>query len=272
MPDRRPSPQCRRCRQGSSRGLRPRTPRSVWRRGLRCRRRRGRRNGAAAPAPEPGRSDRRCSGAPLRPPPAPRGCRIPGRRQAERRARLSGRPLLFDYPDHLRDHVAGALDDDRIAGADVPLRAISSSLWSVARETVTPPTCTGSSSATGVSAPVRPTEIEMRCRTVSACSAGKLVGDGPAGRPPGGAQTLLPVETVDLEDDTVNLEVERGPHSLDLPDGARVPRRARRSVGRAGRARTPTPRAARERRPGAPPAPRSPRPSRGRRSAAGALR
>ena len=64
---------------------------------------------------------------------------------------------------------------------------------------------------------MRPTEIEMRCRTVSTCSAGKLVGDGPAGRPPGGAQTLLPVETVDLEDDTVNLEVERGPLSLDLP-------------------------------------------------------
>ena len=46
---------------------------------------------------------------------------------------------------------------------------------------------------------------------------GELVGDGPAGRPAGGAQTLLPVESVDLEDDTVDLEVERGPLSLDLP-------------------------------------------------------
>ena len=36
-------------------------------------------------------------------------------------------------------------------------------------------------------------------------------------RPPGGAEALLPVEAVDLEDDTVDLEVERGPHSLDLP-------------------------------------------------------
>ena len=45
----------------------------------------------------------------------------------------------------------------------------------------------------------------------------ELVGDGPARRPAGGAQALLPVEAVDLEDDTVDLEVERGPHSLDLP-------------------------------------------------------
>ena len=39
------------------------------------------------------------------------------------------------------------------------LRLMSSSLWSVAFETVTPPTCTGSSSAHGLSAPVRPTRM-----------------------------------------------------------------------------------------------------------------
>ena len=38
-------------------------------------------------------------------------------------------------------------------------RLMSSSLWSVALETVTPPTCTGSSSAQGLSAPVRPTRM-----------------------------------------------------------------------------------------------------------------
>ena len=39
------------------------------------------------------------------------------------------------------------------------LRLMSSSLWSVALETVTPPTSTGSSSAHGLSAPVRPTRM-----------------------------------------------------------------------------------------------------------------
>ncbi len=37
------------------------------------------------------------------------------------------------------------------------LRLMSSSLCSVASDTVTPPTCTGSSTANGLSAPVRPT-------------------------------------------------------------------------------------------------------------------
>src|SRR5438067_8412220 len=41
------------------------------------------------------------------------------------------------------------------------LRSTSSMLWSDALRTVTPPTCTGSSSATGVSTPVRPTDGKM---------------------------------------------------------------------------------------------------------------
>ncbi len=54
------------------------------------------------------------------------------------------------------------------------LRLISSSLWSVAFCTTTPPTVTGSSLATGVSAPVRPTWMSMSRRIVVACSAGNL--------------------------------------------------------------------------------------------------
>ena len=42
-----------------------------------------------------------------------------------------------------------------------PLRATSSWLWRVARRTVAPPTETGSSSAKGTSAPVRPTLTMM---------------------------------------------------------------------------------------------------------------
>ncbi len=54
------------------------------------------------------------------------------------------------------------------------LRSISSSLCSVARATITPPTLTGSSSATGVRAPVRPTWITMSRSFVRACSAANL--------------------------------------------------------------------------------------------------
>ena len=50
-------------------------------------------------------------------------------------------------------------------------RSISSMLWSEQLRTVTPPTCTGSSSATGVSTPVRPTDGNMRTMRVVAWRA-----------------------------------------------------------------------------------------------------
>ena len=55
-----------------------------------------------------------------------------------------------------------------------PSRSISSSLCSVARETVTPLTTTGFRCATGVSAPVRPTCTSMPSTLVVACRAGYL--------------------------------------------------------------------------------------------------
>ncbi len=54
------------------------------------------------------------------------------------------------------------------------LRRTSSSLWSVALVTVTPPTNTGFSRATGVSAPVRPTWTSMASTSVAISSAGNL--------------------------------------------------------------------------------------------------
>src|SRR5256885_7657039 len=47
-------------------------------------------------------------------------------------------------------------------------------LWSGDRLTVTPPTCPGSSTATGVSVPVRPTCTIMSFTTVCSCRAGYL--------------------------------------------------------------------------------------------------
>ena len=54
------------------------------------------------------------------------------------------------------------------------LRCTSSKLCSVARATVDPATTTGSSSATGVSAPVRPTCTVMSRRSVVFSSGGNL--------------------------------------------------------------------------------------------------
>ena len=55
-----------------------------------------------------------------------------------------------------------------------PNRPISSMLCKVDRLTVTPPTCTGSSIATGVSVPMRPTCTTMSFTTVCSCRAGYL--------------------------------------------------------------------------------------------------
>ena len=55
-----------------------------------------------------------------------------------------------------------------------PSRAISSSLCSVARVTVTPPTVTGAKCATGVNVPVRPTCTSMFSMVVERCCAGNL--------------------------------------------------------------------------------------------------
>jgi hypothetical protein len=55
-----------------------------------------------------------------------------------------------------------------------PLRATSSALCKVALVTVTPPTNTGFSRATGVSAPVRPTWMSIASTTVNASCGGYL--------------------------------------------------------------------------------------------------
>jgi len=54
------------------------------------------------------------------------------------------------------------------------LRSTSSWLWSVARDTVTPETSTGWSSATGVSFPVRPTWTAMPRIRVTSSRGGNL--------------------------------------------------------------------------------------------------
>jgi hypothetical protein len=62
------------------------------------------------------------------------------------------------------------------------LRLMSSSLCSVARDTVTPPTSTGSSIAQGLSAPVRPTRIAILFRRVVAVIGAHLYARAQRGR------------------------------------------------------------------------------------------
>ena len=62
------------------------------------------------------------------------------------------------------------------------LRLMSSSLCSVARETVTPPTSTGSSIAHGLSAPVRPTRIAILFSVVCAVIGAHLYARAQRGR------------------------------------------------------------------------------------------
>ena len=121
----------------------------------------GRRNGVAAPPSGPGRSARRCSAAPPRRAGARHGCRRRGRVRGRRRAGCRAGALVQHHGDDLRDDVAGALRCTTVSPTRMSLRAISSSLCSVACCTMTPPTLTGSSTARGVSAPVRPTWISM---------------------------------------------------------------------------------------------------------------
>ena len=59
---------------------------------------------------------------------------------------------------------------------------MSSSLWSVARETVTPPTSTGSKIAHGLRAPVRPTRIAIVSSFVSAVIGAHLYARAQRGR------------------------------------------------------------------------------------------
>ena len=83
------------------------------------------------------------------------------------------RALFVQNLDDLRDHVAGALHHHRVADPHV----LAGDLVLVVQggvQTTTPPTVTGRSLATGVSAPVRPTWISIASRTVVARSAGNL--------------------------------------------------------------------------------------------------
>ena len=144
-------------------------------------------------------------------------------------------------PDDLRDHVAGALDDHVVALAN--LLAVDVLLVvQRRRETVTPPTSTGSSSAHGLSAPVRPTRIdlqELRLRR----HRRPLEGARPPRPRVEDAEPALLLELVDLDHDPVDLVVELHAPASQSRSAPRPPRptRAARRTGSCG-SRAPQPR------------------------------
>ena len=146
--------------------------RPAIRRGPRCSSRRVRRSVRARAAALPG--TRRSRSA--RPPLLPRGagrCRTPDTSSASPTARESAGRLLSTGPT-TRGMTSPAFSTMTVSPARMSLRAMSSALWSVAIETVVPPTKIGSSTANGVTAPVRPTLTAISFSSVVFCSAGNL--------------------------------------------------------------------------------------------------
>ncbi len=166
-----------------------------------------RRSAGAGRRAGPGRR-RRCSARPSPPPPAPPSPRRPGRSTGRRTGRSAPvRRSLSGFT------TSGITSPARRMSTQSPtrmsLRRISSSLWSVARDTSAPESRTGFTSTTGVSTPVRPTEAQMLPDLRLLLLRRVLEGDRPARELRGRAEPPAPVEVVHLHDDAVGVVGER---------------------------------------------------------------
>ena len=189
--------------------------RSVWCPGLRCPMRDGRRSVATPPCAVPDRRDHPCT------------CHRAIRQTLDCR---SADGTAFRESHLLAWAVRRSVTTLTTSGITSParrmttvspirtsLRSTSSMLCNVALLTVTPPTKTGSSLATGVSAPVLPT-LNSTSRTIVVASCGrKLVRDRPARCARHEAQATLCRDVIDLVDDTIDLVRQLG--ALDANRG-----------------------------------------------------
>ena len=116
---------------------------------------------------------------------------------------------------------------------------MSSSLCSVARLIVEPARRTGSSSATGVRTPVRPTWTVMLADRRFRLLRLVLVGHGPARALGGGAQYVVQVSFLDLDDGPVDLEREVMPQALQFVECGEDPRPYRHTARNAAAVRNP---------------------------------
>ena len=169
----------------------------------RCPARCGWRSGAAPRAPARGTPG---SGSAARPRPrrGPRACRTPGSASGSRHGTVSGgRSSSTTFT--IFGITSPARSTKTVSPMRTSSRSISSWLCRPACTTVTPPIWTGGSTATGVSAPVRPTEVSMFSTTRRLLARRELHRDRPARRAVQRAQPLAQRELVDLHHRAVDL-------------------------------------------------------------------
>ena len=196
-----------RCRRSRARAPARSADRPATRRAPRCSSPTARRSarGCAAAAPDTtcSRSARRL---PLR-----RGaarCRTPGTSSASPTARCVGGPQVRIGLTTF-GMTSPAFSMSTRSPSRMSLRAMSSALCSVAIEIVEPARKTGSSTAYGVTAPVRPTLTSIFAATVVRLLRGELERRRPARKLRGRAEPFAQREVVHLDDDAVGVEVER---------------------------------------------------------------
>ena len=224
----------RRGRAASSPARRRPAGRRSCRPGLRCRARVGRRSAGSRSCAARRRTGRRCSGGRRRPPRAPPRCRTPdsraacgsSARSAARRGRRSA-PTTSGITSPARRTIT-------VSPTRTPLRRISNRLCSVAFDTVVPPTNTGSSLATGVSLPVRPTWMSMRVQQRRLLLRRILLRHGPARLARLEAELVLQGPVVDLVDDAVDVVRQAVAHGRDRGVEVDQPGRALAPAGASG--------------------------------------
>ncbi len=217
----------RRRRPACARGRRRPAGRRACRPGPRCPSRGGRRNAAVPACAARGRRGRRCSARSAssgsRTTAEPHSGHSPASRTPARRAGA------FRATTRTTSGITSpARRTMTVSPMRTSLRRTSSSLCSVALVTVTPPTKTGFSRATGVIAPVRPTCTSMPITSVAISSAGNLCATAQRGSRRHEAQLALQIEPVDLVDDAVDLErqLRASPRRRVVEFGERLPARA----------------------------------------------
>src|SRR5439155_29720 len=136
------------------------------------------------------------------------------------------RPLVRYHVHHLRNHVAGALDDDGVADPDI---AALAQLLAMAADAPDVILIMQRDVLHDDAADADRLELADRRERAGASDLDldilehghgalgrKLVGDRPARRPRHEAEALLPVDTIDLVDDAVDVVVEMRPVGFDL--------------------------------------------------------
>ena len=117
-------------------------------------------------------------------------------------------PLLEHDAHHLRDHVAGAADDHRVADADVLARDLVLVVQRGVGHDHAADRHRLELGGRRERAGAADLDLDVEQPVVASCGR-ELVGDGPARRARDEAQPLLPVEPVDLVDDAVDVVAER---------------------------------------------------------------